>query len=57
MRKPILCRLGLHKLDRFCYFVVERRHWPSKKKYHRNYSVCERCGKLIGTIRLDHAKK
>lgn len=57
MRKPILCRLGLHKLDRSCYFVVERRHWPSKKKYHRNYSVCERCGKLIGTTRLDHAKK
>ena len=31
MRKPILCRLGLHKLDRSHYVVVKRRHWPSKK--------------------------
>lgn len=57
MRKPILCRLGLHKLDRSHYVVVKRRHWPSKKEYHRNYPVCERCGKLIGTIRMDRAKK
>ncbi len=57
MRKPILCRLGLHKLDRARYVVVRRRHWPSKKEYHRNYSVCERCGKLTGTIRLDRIKK
>lgn len=57
MRKPILCKLGLHKLDRNRYVVVKRCHRGSKKTYHRNYAVCERCGKLIGTIRLDRARK
>lgn len=47
MSKPLLCKLGFHKPDKRNYIKVERRHWPSKKKYHRNYIICQRCGKML----------
>ena len=47
--KNILCRIGLHKPDKFRYLVSTSVH-KNGKKYHRNYVICERCGKRIATI-------
>lgn len=48
----ILCKLGIHKENRYRYMVEHRRH-KNGKKYHRNFCFCERCGKKIRAFRFD----
>lgn len=48
--KPLLCKLGLHQPDKETYIKVTRYRWTSKKKYHRNYVICRRCGKCLYTF-------
>ena len=47
--KGILCKLGFHSPDKYGYMKVTRRH-KNGKKYHRNYVVCKRCGKMLSTF-------
>ena len=47
--KNILCKLGFHKPYEYGYLKVTRRH-KSGKKYHRNYVICKRCGKMLHTF-------
>lgn len=41
----LLCSLGFHKPDKY-NILVERRQ-KGKHKWHKNYVVCERCGKRL----------
>lgn len=43
--KSLLCKLGIHKPIKD-YYIVSRRV-NGKHKWHRNYIVCERCGKRL----------
>lgn len=47
--KNILCKLGFHKANKFMYVRVNKKR--GKHKYHRNYFVCDRCGKLLSPIK------
>lgn len=49
MKKPILCKLGFHRADKYRYETVTRKH-QNGKKYRRNYVVCKRCGKRIAFL-------
>lgn len=52
MKSPILCRMGLHKLNKYMYVQVTRRRSNRHGgKYHTNYAICERCGKLCYRVR------
>ena len=52
MKSPILCRMGLHKLNKYTYVQVTRRRSNRHGgKYHTNYAICERCGKLCYRVR------
>lgn len=47
MKSPLLCRMGLHKLNKYMYVQVTRRRSNRHGgKYHTNYAICERCGKV-----------
>ena len=51
--KPLLCRLGLHSPCKTEYIEVTRRRSDRHGgKYHTNYAICERCGKLCYRVRL-----
>lgn len=53
MQKPLLCRLGVHRLNKYEYVQVTRRRSARHGgKYHVNYAVCERCGNLCYHVRL-----
>lgn len=43
--KHILCKLGFHKIDRYKYIRVHYRN--GKHKWHKNYVICQRCGKRM----------
>lgn len=50
--KPLLCRLGLHSPCKTEYIEVTRRRSDRHGgKYHTNYIVCRRCGKLCYRMR------
>ena len=52
MKKPLFCRIGLHKLNKYAYIQVARRRSDRHGgKYHTNYAVCERCGKLCYRVK------
>lgn len=52
MKKPLFCRIGLHKLNKYAYVQVARRRSDRHGgKYHTNYAVCERCGKLCYRVK------
>lgn len=52
MKKPLLCRIGMHKLNKYAYVQVSRRRSDRHGgKYHTNYAVCERCGKLCYRVK------
>lgn len=52
MKRPILCRLGLHKPSKSEYVRVERRRSNRHGgKYATNYAVCVRCGRLVYRVR------
>lgn len=55
MKKPILCKLGLHKEDKYRYEVSTRRH-QNGKRYHRNYVICERCGKRLRSFSAEKGR-
>lgn len=46
--KNILCKMGFHKPDKFKFVTVKKQ--VRRHKWHRNYAICKRCGKLIGTV-------
>lgn len=50
MGKSLLCKFGFHKPDPYLFQTVTRQHWPSGKKYRRNYIICRRCGKRLWTM-------
>ena len=53
MKSPLLCCMGLHKLNKYTYVQVTRRRSNRHGgKYHTNYAICERCGKLCYRVRL-----
>ncbi len=45
MKRPLLCRIGLHKVETGYYVQVKKRR--GAHKWHRNYAVCARCGRLV----------
>lgn len=47
--KNIFCMIGLHRLDQNRYLIATRYH-KNGKKYHKNYFICERCGKKLGSF-------
>lgn len=52
MKKPLFCRIGLHKLNKYAYVQVARRRSDRHGgKYHTNYAVCERRGKLCYRVK------
>jgi len=58
MSKPLLCRFGLHKLNKETYIIITRRHHSAHGgKYRTNYAICERCGKLCYRVRLQRRQK
>lgn len=53
MKKPFLCSIGIHKLNKSKYVKVSRRRSNRHGgKYHTNYAICERCGKLCYRVKL-----
>lgn len=56
MKKPLLCWLGIHKPDKYKYLRVKRWHFGGRKMYHRNYAICERCGKRLCTLSVQIQK-
>lgn len=56
-KKPLLCRLGLHSPCKTEYIEVTRRRSDRHGgKYHTNYIVCRRCGKLCYRMRRRRGK-
>lgn len=43
--KNILCKLGFHKASKTTFIRSYKQR--GRHKYHRNYQVCVRCGKLF----------
>lgn len=57
LMKPLLCRLGLHSPCKTEYIEVTRRRSDRHGgKYHTNYIVCRRCGKLCYRMRRRREK-
>lgn len=57
MRKNLLCKLGLHEPDMTRYVTITRRRSERHGgKYHTNYIVCRRCGKLCYRMRRRREK-
>lgn len=53
----LLCRLGLHSPCKTEYIEVTRRRSDRHGgKYHTNYIVCRRCGKLCYRMRRRREK-
>lgn len=52
--KSLLCRFGLHKADKNGYVRVEKSRQGKRgtHKWHTNYAVCKRCGKLLFRVKL-----
>ena len=51
MKRPLLCRLGLHKIDKDGYVQVKKRR--GNHRWHRNYAVCQRCKRLVYIARRE----
>ncbi len=47
--KNLICMLGIHSPDKYSYVEITRTH-TNGKKYHKNYLVCKRCGKMLFTF-------
>lgn len=54
MKRPILCRLGIHKIEPDYYMRIKKRR--GSHKWHRNYAVCSRCGRLVFTLKKEARK-
>lgn len=46
----ILCKFGWHKPSTIRYIRVDKQR--GRHKYHRNYQVCDRCGKQLKPFKL-----
>ena len=44
----ILCKLGFHKVMKDRYVRVRKRN--GKHRWHKNYLVCARCGKMVRAV-------
>lgn len=52
--KPLLCMLGRHEPSG--RYFLRARKVKGRHKWHKNYLVCHRCGKLIGTFAFERQK-
>ena len=52
--KSLLCKIGSHKPDKYCFYRV--RYHRGRHVWHRNYAICTRCGKSVGSISF-HKRK
>lgn len=55
----ILCKLGFHKPSKTEYIQVtkyRKRSGCHGNKYHRNYQLCERCGKRLDKFAFKEVK-
>ena len=55
----ILCKMGIHKPSKTKYITVTKYRRRSNRhgnKYHRNYQMCERCGKTLDTFAFKEKK-
>lgn len=56
-RKSILCKMGIHKPDKYNYLSVTKRRSKRGKVYSRKkYAVCQRCGKKLSIIKKEREK-
>lgn len=56
-RKPILCRLGFHVLDKETYVTItKRRNYGKRHVWKRNYGICKRCGRIVYLVRKEVLK-
>lgn len=53
--RNILCKLGIHKTDNTRYLVVYKTR--GRHKWHRNYAICERCGKRLASFGVRKRKE
>lgn len=51
-RKPLMCRIGLHKPSGDVCLTVRKcsSHRKGKHRWHRTYELCARCGKKISVL-------
>ena len=54
--KPLLCKIGLHKIDKMRFYVVTKKR-PGRKAYRRNYFYCLRCGKRVSPFAVRKIKE
>jgi hypothetical protein len=54
--KPLLCKIGLHKVDKIRFYVVTKKR-PGRKAYRRNYFYCLRCGKRVSPFAVRKIKE
>ena len=53
VNKPLLCRLGIHKIDKESFVKVYRRRSDRHGgKYSSNYPTCKRCGCLCYRLKF-----
>lgn len=55
----ILCKLGFHKPSKTEYVrvrITKKRPLKKVHVYHKNYQVCERCGKRLYTFAFKEVK-
>lgn len=53
-KKPFLCKIGLHKMDRHRYEFA--RVHNGRHKWHRRYIICQRCGKRLAMFGIKKAR-
>lgn len=56
----ILCKLGFHKPSKTEYVrvrIIKKRPCKKVHTYHKNYQVCERCGKRLHTFSFKEVRK
>lgn len=51
MMKNLLCKMGIHKPEKYSYHRVRKIN--GKHKWHTNYIVCERCGKRLRAFGIE----
>ena len=52
--KNVLCKLGIHKPDKYRYYRVRKRN--GSHKWHTNYIFCARCGKRLRMFSVEKRK-
>ena len=55
MKRPLLCKLGFHKPNKYIYQRIRKIN--GKHKWHTNYVICERCAKRIRAFGIERRRK